>query len=158
MTEFEFQEPDFLDEDLRMVREQVRRFVDESASCPTPTPGRRRARSRASCSATSASSASSACATRSSTAAAAWARWPRWCSGEELARSSYGGVASALTVHSDMSIGHIAHRGTHEQKQKYLPAACAGEKIGAICVTEPDAGSDVAGLQDARRRARATAG
>jgi acyl-CoA dehydrogenase len=67
--------------------------------------------------------------------------------GEELARSSFGGVAAALTVHSDMSIGHIAHRGTHEQKQRYLPAACAGEKVGAVCVTEPGAGSDVAGLR-----------
>jgi acyl-CoA dehydrogenase len=46
-----------------------------------------------------------------------------------------------------MSIAHIAHRGTHEQKQRYLPAACAGEKIGAVCVTEPHAGSDVAGLK-----------
>jgi acyl-CoA dehydrogenase len=67
--------------------------------------------------------------------------------GEELSRSSFGGVASAITVHSDMSIAHIAHRGTHEQKQRYLPAACAGDKIGAICVTEPGAGSDVAGLK-----------
>lgn len=67
--------------------------------------------------------------------------------GEELARSSYGGVAAAVTVHSDMSISHIAHRGTLEQKRRYLPAACAGEKIGAICVTEPNAGSDVAGLK-----------
>ena len=66
---------------------------------------------------------------------------------EELSRSSFGGVASALTVHSDMSISHIAHRGTAEQKARYLPAACAGEKVGAICVTEPDAGSDVAGLK-----------
>lgn len=67
--------------------------------------------------------------------------------GEELSRCTYGGVATAVTVHSDMSIGHIAHRGTAEQKQRYLPAACAGEKIGAICITEPHAGSDVAGLK-----------
>ena len=66
---------------------------------------------------------------------------------EELSRSSFGGVASALTVHSDMSISHIAHRGTPAQKARYLPPACAGEKVGAICVTEPDAGSDVAGLK-----------
>ena len=66
---------------------------------------------------------------------------------EELSRSGFGGVASALTVHSDMSISHIAHRGAPEQKARYLPQACAGEKVGAICVTEPDAGSDVAGLK-----------
>lgn len=56
-------------------------------------------------------------------------------------------MATALTVHSDMSIAHIAHRGTPAQKQRYLPAACAGEKIGAVCVTEAHAGSDVAGLK-----------
>jgi len=67
--------------------------------------------------------------------------------GEELARSSFGGFAASVTVHSDMSLGHIAHHGTHQQKSKYLPAACAGEKIGAICVTEPHAGSDVAGIK-----------
>jgi acyl-CoA dehydrogenase len=67
--------------------------------------------------------------------------------GEELARSTYGGVASAFTVHSDMSIAHIAHRGSDAQKRRYLPAACAGEKIGAVCVTESHAGSDVGGLK-----------
>jgi acyl-CoA dehydrogenase len=67
--------------------------------------------------------------------------------GEEVARSGYGGFASSVTVHSDMSIAHIAHRGSAEQKAKYLPAACAGEKVGAICVTEPHAGSDVAGIK-----------
>jgi acyl-CoA dehydrogenase len=66
---------------------------------------------------------------------------------EELSRSTYGGVASAITVHSDMSVSHIAHRGTHEQKERYLRPACAGEKIGAVCVTEAHAGSDVAGLK-----------
>ena len=67
--------------------------------------------------------------------------------GEEIARSGYGGFAASVTVHSDMSVGHIAQRGTHEQKAKYLPACCSGEKVGAICVTEPHAGSDVAGIK-----------
>lgn len=67
--------------------------------------------------------------------------------GEEIARCTFGGVAAAITVHSDMSVGHIAHRGTHEQKARYLPAACSGEKVGAICVTEPGAGTDVAGIK-----------
>ena len=72
--------------------------------------------------------------------------------GEELARSSYGGVAAAMTVHSDMSISHIAKRGSHEQKQRYLPPACAGEEVGAICVTEAHAGSDVAGIKTRAER------
>ena len=67
--------------------------------------------------------------------------------GEELARSSFGGFASSVTVHSDMSVGHIAHRGSDAQKKKYLPDCCAGKKVGAICVTEPHAGSDVAGIK-----------
>jgi acyl-CoA dehydrogenase len=67
--------------------------------------------------------------------------------GEELSRSTYGGVASAITVHSDMSVSHIAHRGTHEQKERYLRPACTGEKVGVVCVTEAHAGSDVAGLK-----------
>ncbi len=72
--------------------------------------------------------------------------------GEELSRSGYGGVATAMTVHSDMSISHIAHRGTHEQKQRYLPPACAGTEVGAICVTEAHAGSDVAGIKTKAER------
>jgi acyl-CoA dehydrogenase len=67
--------------------------------------------------------------------------------GEELSRSTYGGVASAITVHSDMSVSHIAHHGTHEQKERYLRPACLGEKVGVVCVTEAHAGSDVAGLK-----------
>lgn len=67
--------------------------------------------------------------------------------GEELARSGFGGFTASVCVHSDMSIAHIAHRGNHEQKARYLPAACRGEMVGAICVTEPQAGSDVAGIR-----------
>lgn len=66
---------------------------------------------------------------------------------EELARSSFGGFASSVTVHTDMSLAHIVNHGSEQQKRRYLPKACAGDAIGAICVTEPDAGSDVAGLR-----------
>jgi len=66
---------------------------------------------------------------------------------EELSRSGFGGFASSVTVHSDMSFAHIAKRGTPAQKERYLPAACRGETIGAICVTEPEAGSDVAAMR-----------
>jgi len=146
MTEFEFLEPDFLDEDLRMVRDQVRRFSKErivpfadawEASGEIPRSlfrelgelGFLGMRHPVEYGGGGLGALSSVVL------------------GEELARSGYGGVASALTVHSDMSISHIAHRGSHEQKQKYLPDACAGRKVGAVCVTEPGAGSDVAGLR-----------
>jgi acyl-CoA dehydrogenase len=146
MTEFEFQEPDFLGEDLRMVRDQVRRFVDREivphgeaweASGEIP---RKLFRDLG---------ALGFLGMRHPVeyGGGGMGAMASVVLGEELSRSTFGGVASALTVHSDMSVGHIAHRGTHEQKLKYLPAACAGEKIGAVCVTEPHAGSDVAGLK-----------
>ncbi|MFS2099557.1 acyl-CoA dehydrogenase family protein [Variovorax sp. Varisp85] len=151
MTEFEFLEPDLLDEDLRMVREQVRRFVRErivpcadawEASGEIPRELFRDLGQLG------------FLGMRHPVEYGGGGMGPlaSVVLGEELARSGYGGVASALTVHSDMSIGHIAHRGTHEQKLKYLPAACAGEKVGAVCVTEPNAGSDVAGLKTRAQR------
>ena len=146
MSEFFFQEPDVLSEDLRMLRGQVRRFVDThiipkadawEASGEIP-----RALFR-----------------EMGKLGFLGMRHPEEYGGgglgpmcsvifaEELSRSGFGGVASSVTVHSDMSISHIAKRGTEAQKQKYLPAACRGERVGAVCVTEPGAGSDVAGIQ-----------
>ena len=72
--------------------------------------------------------------------------------GEEMSRSGYGGFTTSICVHADMSIAHIAHCGSVEQKARYLPAACSGEKVGAICVTEPHAGSDVAGIRTRAER------
>ncbi|WP_096701157.1 acyl-CoA dehydrogenase family protein [Magnetospirillum sp. 15-1] len=66
---------------------------------------------------------------------------------EELARSTFGGVTACVTVHTDMSATHITRDGTAEQKAKYLPPLIRGEKVCAIAVTEPGAGSDVAGLR-----------
>jgi acyl-CoA dehydrogenase len=72
---------------------------------------------------------------------------------EELGRSTFGGFTSSTLVHSDMSAVHITLRGTAKQKEKYLPAIIRGETICSIAVTEPDAGSDVAGLKTRARRA-----
>ncbi len=146
MTEFEFTEPDLLDEDLRMVRQQVRRFVQEviipngeawEASGEIPRSVFRQL---------------GELGFLGMRHPVEYGGGGMGCLasvvlGEELSRSGFGGVASALTVHSDMSVSHIAHNGTPEQKRKYLPDACAGRKVGAICVTEPHAGSDVAGLK-----------
>lgn len=66
---------------------------------------------------------------------------------EELARSTFGGVTITVLVHTDMASPHLFNAGTDEQKNKYLPAVCRGEKITAIAVTEPDAGSDVSGIK-----------
>ena len=66
---------------------------------------------------------------------------------EELGRSGYGGLPASVLVHTDMSATHISRRGSEEQKARYLPDIVRGEKIVAIAVTEPAAGSDVAGLK-----------
>jgi acyl-CoA dehydrogenase len=66
---------------------------------------------------------------------------------EELGRSTYGGYAVTVTVHTDMASPHLANFGTPEQLQRYLPALIRGEKVCAVAVTEPDAGSDVAGIR-----------
>ena len=66
---------------------------------------------------------------------------------EEIGRSSFGGFSATVLVHTDMASPHLARYGTEEQKQKYLPGVCSGEIITAVAVTEPDAGSDVAGLR-----------
>jgi acyl-CoA dehydrogenase len=146
MTVFEFNEPDFLSEELRMVREQVRRFAEEEI---VPYGDEWEAKGEIPRELFRKLGALGFLGMRHPVeyGGGGMGAMASVVLGEELARSSYGGVASALTVHSDMSVGHIAHRGTHEQKQKYLPAACAGEKVGAVCVTEPNAGSDVAGIR-----------
>jgi acyl-CoA dehydrogenase len=146
MYEFDFNESDILSEEMRMLRAQIRRFVNE-VIMPQADAWE--------------ASGNISRELFLELGKLGWLgmRHPEEYGGsglgamasvilgEEIARCTYGGVAAAITVHTDMSISHIAHRGTHEQKQRYLPAACAGEKIGAICVTEPHAGSDVAGLK-----------
>ncbi len=146
MTEFEFKEPDFLGEDLRMVRQQVRRFVNEVI---VPNGEDWEAAGEIPREVFRALGEMGFLGIRHPVeyGGGGMGALASVVFGEELARSSYGGVASALTVHSDMSISHIAHRGTHEQKQRYLPPACEGRQVGAVCVTEPHAGSDVAGLK-----------
>jgi len=52
-------------------------------------------------------------------------------------------------LHSEIVAPYIVHYGTEDQKQKFLPPMCAGEKIGAIAMTEPGAGSDLAGMKTA---------
>jgi alkylation response protein AidB-like acyl-CoA dehydrogenase len=66
---------------------------------------------------------------------------------EELARSGgSGGVAAGLNAHTSIAMPPIFNFGTPEQKQRWLVPGIAGEKIGALGITEPGAGSDVAGI------------
>jgi len=72
---------------------------------------------------------------------------------EELIRSQNAGVNMGLLVQSQMATPIIAEIGTEEQKKEFLIPALAGEKIAALGISEPDAGSDVANLRTTARRA-----
>jgi acyl-CoA dehydrogenase len=72
---------------------------------------------------------------------------------EELARSGgSGGVAAGLNAHTSIAMPPIFNFGTEEQKRRWLVPGIAGEKIGALGITEPGAGSDVASLSTTARR------
>ncbi|MDP3603723.1 MAG: acyl-CoA dehydrogenase family protein [Bosea sp. (in: a-proteobacteria)] len=71
---------------------------------------------------------------------------------EELGRSTFSGVAITALVHTDMASVHIANAGSKAQRDRLMPAIIAGEKIVAVAVTEPDAGSDVKGIRTTARR------
>ncbi|MBK5100714.1 MAG: acyl-CoA dehydrogenase family protein [Desulfobacteraceae bacterium] len=71
---------------------------------------------------------------------------------EELARCRSCGLSCAVTSHTDMGSPHLAKAGSADQKEKYLRPIISGEKICAIAVTEPDAGSDVAGIKTTARK------
>lgn len=146
MNDFEFNEPDLLDEDMRMVRAQVRRYVEE-VIMPQADAWEQAGEIPRKAFRDFGELGFLGMRHPVEYGGGGLGAMSSVILGEELSRCTFGGVASAFTVHSDMSIGHIAHRGTHEQKQRYLPAACAGEKIGAVCVTEAHAGSDVAGIK-----------
>ncbi|MEA2391643.1 MAG: hypothetical protein QOK31_1752 [Solirubrobacteraceae bacterium] len=66
---------------------------------------------------------------------------------EEITKSNSGGLAMGVAVHTDMATPPVHLFGTEEQKQRYLVPAIAGEKISCLGITEPDAGSDVAGIK-----------
>jgi acyl-CoA dehydrogenase len=71
---------------------------------------------------------------------------------EEMARIGSGGTAAGIGAHVNIATPPIWKFGTDEQKQAYLVPAIRGEKIGALGITEPGAGSDVAGLRTAAER------
>ena len=71
---------------------------------------------------------------------------------EELARCGSGGLAAGIGAHTSIAMPPIWKFGTEEQKQRYLVPGIRGEKIGALGITEPDAGSDVAGIRTTARR------
>ena len=71
---------------------------------------------------------------------------------EALSQSTYAGFIITVLVHTDMASPHLHHAGTPAQKEKYLRRVIAGELITAVGISEPGAGSDVAGIRTAAKR------
>jgi isovaleryl-CoA dehydrogenase len=65
---------------------------------------------------------------------------------EEISRAS-ASVGLSYAAHSNLCVNQICLNGTDEQKRRYLPGLISGEWIGALAMSEPGAGSDVAGMQ-----------
>ena len=66
---------------------------------------------------------------------------------QELARCGSGGLAAGIGAHVSIATPPIWKFGTEEHKQRFLAPAIRGERIGALGITEPGAGSDVAGIR-----------
>ncbi|MGD2061595.1 MAG: acyl-CoA dehydrogenase family protein [Acidimicrobiia bacterium] len=71
---------------------------------------------------------------------------------EELGRSTSGGFAITVLVHTDLATPYITNYGSDHLKDKWLASFATGELITAIGVTEPDAGSDVAAIRSRAER------
>ncbi|MCC6806638.1 MAG: acyl-CoA dehydrogenase family protein [Deltaproteobacteria bacterium] len=78
--------------------------------------------------------------------------WFSVCKAEEYPRCRMGGPPMALLVQSDMATPVINDLGTKEQKEEFLTPAIKGEKIASLGVSEPGAGSDVAGISTVAKK------
>ena len=65
---------------------------------------------------------------------------------EEISRAS-ASVGLSYGAHSNLCLNQIRLNGTEVQKQQYLPALCSGEQVGALAMSEPNAGSDVVSMR-----------
>ncbi len=64
---------------------------------------------------------------------------------EEISRAS-ASIGLSYGAHSNLCLNQIRKNGTHQQKLKYLPKLCSGEHVGALAMSEPNAGSDVVSM------------
>lgn len=143
---FRLPDPTFVDEDLVMLREQVRRFVEREVA-PHGEAWEREGKipremflKLGEMGLLGMQHAEAYGGTEMGSLASV-------VFGEELSRSTFGGFTAAVTVHTDMSASHITRVGTEAQKARFLPGIVAGRDVCAIGVTEAGAGSDVAGLR-----------
>ena len=65
---------------------------------------------------------------------------------EEISRAS-ASVGLSYSAHSNLCVNQIFKNGNEEQKQKYLPRLCSGEHIGALAMSEANAGSDIVSMK-----------
>jgi len=65
---------------------------------------------------------------------------------EEIARAS-GAMGLTISVHNGVAVYPILLFATEEQRNRWIPSLARGEKIGAFCLTEPNAGSDAAAIE-----------
>ena len=66
---------------------------------------------------------------------------------EELQKINSGGFAAAMWAHAYLAMTHLTKEGDDRIKKEYLTPSIDGDKIGCLCITEPFAGSDVAGMR-----------
>ena len=65
---------------------------------------------------------------------------------EEISRAS-ASVGLSYGAHSNLCVNQIQRNGSESQKEKYLPDLCSGKKVGALAMSEPNAGSDVVSMK-----------
>jgi alkylation response protein AidB-like acyl-CoA dehydrogenase len=71
---------------------------------------------------------------------------------EEFCRADVGSAASSILIHNDTCLPYLLGETTEEQRKRWLPGACSGELVTAIAMTEPGAGSDLAGISSVGER------
>jgi acyl-CoA dehydrogenase len=71
---------------------------------------------------------------------------------EEMGRCQSGGLGMAVAVQTDMALPPVLKFGTEEQKQRYVVPALKGEKIFCLGISEPNAGSDVQGIETTAKK------
>jgi alkylation response protein AidB-like acyl-CoA dehydrogenase len=72
--------------------------------------------------------------------------------GEEVARQGFAGFGLALTLHNDICMPYLLEYCTTAQKERWLPGMVTGDRLGAVAMSEPDIGSDLAGMRTTAAR------
>jgi hypothetical protein len=134
-----------------LLRDQVARFIAREVE-PTLQPGKKRAACRARCCASMGEAGLLGLMYEENTAAASADALTNLVFAEALSQSTFGGFIITVLVHTDMASPHLHHAGNAAQKASTCRDVIAGETITAVGITEPGAGSDVAGIRTTAKR------